>query len=60
MPEGHDPMADSLPDRQVVAAMLELRETCRKAALALPGHSDFLARMVGPQPGLAPGALTAE
>jgi tryptophan halogenase len=46
MPEGHDPLADSLPDDRVVPAMHQLRGAYRDAALALPPHVAFLARVV--------------
>ncbi len=46
IPQGHDPMADALPDPQVLAAMAQMRATYRDAALALPDHGEFLAHVV--------------
>ncbi|MES2120769.1 MAG: tryptophan halogenase family protein [Pseudomonadota bacterium] len=46
VPEGHDPMADSLPDDRVVPAMLQLRNAYRDAALALPLQEAFLSRLL--------------
>lgn len=46
MPAGWDPLADSLPDAEVIAAIAELRKGYRKVALGLPGHADFLAQVV--------------
>ena len=44
MPEGYDPLVDSLSDRQVLAGMAELRNGYQSAASALPHHADFIAR----------------
>ena len=50
MPEGYDPLADSLPDDQVAAALSQLRGAYRKAALSLPPHADFLTRVLSAAP----------
>ena len=42
VPQGYDPLADSLPDPQVLAAMAQLRRDYRNAALALPPYQRFL------------------
>ena len=44
VPRGHDPLADSLPAAQTLAALSQLRTAYRNAALAMPAHADFLAR----------------
>jgi tryptophan 7-halogenase len=46
IPRGHDPMADALPDDQVLAAMSDLRGAYRNAALALPPNDTFLAHVI--------------
>lgn len=46
MPEGYDPLADSLPDDQVLAAMSQLRTAYREAALALPDYQTFLGHVL--------------
>jgi tryptophan halogenase len=46
IPEGHDPLADSLPDEQVLPAMMQLRSAYRDAALALPPHETFLSHVL--------------
>ena len=50
VPEGYDPLVDSLPDQQVLAAMSELRGVYRTTALSLPQHSDYVARAIEPRP----------
>jgi tryptophan 7-halogenase len=42
VPSGHDPLADSLPDDQVVAAIAELRKGYEKIAGQLPSHEAFV------------------
>ena len=44
MPKGHDPLADSLPDDQVVPAIAELRKGYARVAQGLPSHEEFLNR----------------
>ena len=42
MPAGHDPLADSLPGDQVIAAMSELGKGYRNIAGQLPTHEAFI------------------
>ena len=42
VPNGYDPLADSLPDDQVVPAIAELRKGYRRVAEALTSHEEFL------------------
>ena len=46
VPEGYDPLADSLPEEQVAQALRELRGTYRQTALALPQYDQFLAHVL--------------
>jgi tryptophan halogenase len=46
MPEGYDPLLDSLSDDQVLRAMAELKSIYQKTAAALPAHADVIAREV--------------
>jgi tryptophan halogenase len=45
MPAGHDPLADSLPDIEVLRAMAQLRHSYDESAARLPLASEFLARV---------------
>ena len=45
-PKGHDPLADSIPEAQIVPAMIQLREGYARAASAMPEHDAFIARAV--------------
>jgi tryptophan halogenase len=49
VPEGYDPLVDSLPDEQVVAGLSQLRAACRNAALSLPPHGEVVARALAVQ-----------
>ena len=42
VPAGHDPLADSLPDDQVIPAIAELRKGYARIAQGLPSHADFI------------------
>ena len=42
MPLGYDPLADALPDDQVVPAIAELRKGYQRVAQGLPSHAEFL------------------
>ena len=42
MPEGHDPLADAMPERDVLRAMTELRQGYEQAARRLPLASEFI------------------
>jgi tryptophan 7-halogenase len=44
MPEGHDPIADSIPPQELRGQMSALRMSLRRAVETLPGHRDFIAR----------------
>ena len=54
MPEGYDPLVDSLDDARVIEAMRSLRASYVRAAEAMPGHAAFLAELRAP-PVLAAG-----
>ena len=42
VPQSHDPLADSLPDGEVLRAMMELRRGYEETALRLPLASDYI------------------
>jgi len=42
VPQSHDPLADSLPDGEVLRAMMELRRSYEETALRLPLASDYI------------------
>jgi tryptophan halogenase len=43
-PEGHDPLVDAMPDRDVLRAMAELAQSYEQAARRLPLASEFIDR----------------
>ena len=46
MPEGHDPLVDSMDDARVIAAMRQIAATYADVAGQLPDHADQIAAMV--------------
>ncbi len=42
MPKGYSPLVDSLDDDRVLAAMQSLKASYRRAAEAMPSHSDYV------------------
>jgi urease accessory protein len=46
MPEGYDPLVDSMDDARVAAAMRQVAATYADVAGQLPGHADQIAAMV--------------
>lgn len=46
MPEGHDPLVDSMEDARVIAAMRQIAATYADVAGKLPHHADQIAAMV--------------
>src|SRR5947209_1720974 len=46
IPGGHDPLLDSLPDAEVIRAMLDLRKGYEDTALRLPRASDYVRQRV--------------
>jgi tryptophan halogenase len=46
MPRSYDPLLDSLPDAEVVRAMLELKKAYEETALRLPAASDYVRQLV--------------
>ena len=51
VPEGHDPIADSLDDGRILAAMAQLRAGTRQMAERMPSHAEFLRRALPEQAG---------
>ncbi len=46
MPEGHDPLVDSMDDARVTSAMRHIAATYAEVAGKLPGHADQIAAML--------------
>ncbi len=46
LPGAHDPLADALPEAQLLGAMAELRASYAAAAATLPSASDFIEREI--------------
>lgn len=46
VPKGFDPLVESLPEREVVKGLAELREAYRRKALSLPAYDEFLAHVL--------------
>jgi tryptophan halogenase len=42
MPQGHDPVADTIPAQDMMRALLSLKGAVRDAASALPDHQEFI------------------
>jgi len=42
MPRGHDPVADAIPEKDMMRALLSLKAAVRDAANALPDHQEFI------------------
>ena len=42
MPCGHDPVADAIPEKDMMRALLSLKAAVRDAANALPDHQEFI------------------
>ncbi|WP_454714460.1 tryptophan halogenase family protein [Caulobacter segnis] len=42
MPEGHDPMADTMDDKLFLARMAEIKSVIAKSAEVMPGHFEFI------------------
>ena len=51
LPTGHDPLADSMDDTRVLAAMGQIADTYRKISDAAPDHGAELARICAGYPG---------
>jgi tryptophan halogenase len=47
-PDGYDPVADSLDENRVAAALEQLRQSYQQTAQALPTQREFLAQIMAP------------
>ncbi|WP_294332883.1 tryptophan halogenase family protein [uncultured Sphingomonas sp.] len=52
-PRGHDPLADSMPEAELRAALQRMRAVIGRGAEALPAHADFLRQRLSPEPALS-------
>ena len=55
-PDGYDPVADSLDEDRIAAALEQLRQAYRQTADALPTQREFLAQIMAPPPPARPPA----
>ena len=46
MPDGYDPLVDATDDEKIIAAMERIAAVFDQQARAMPGHADYLARLV--------------
>jgi tryptophan halogenase len=46
LPDGYDPIADAMDEKQVIAAMEQMRAGYLQTAQAMPTHRDFLERIM--------------
>lgn len=46
-PEGYHPLADAMPDAELAATLVRIRQAIRSRVDELPSHADFLARLCG-------------
>ncbi len=56
VPEGYDPIADSMDEGRIAEAMEQLRQGYFQTAQAMPTHREFLARIMAPPPQQQPPA----
>ena len=49
-PEGYDPLADLMDERQMAERLQHVRIACRQAAERMPTHASVLARAAAPDP----------